>query len=703
MEVESRLLLYSVAFGVALELFVMLRRRAWALWFHAFLLGAVLLPATAFALTSSARTVVLAWPLFTAFLLFSVVPAMFLMGARRLVGRRRYAWAGRLAWAGSALLGFPIATRAESAFYAALAAADRGDTDEARRRLLALHERGLLGSRQGGRTIAEALPAAADHDWAGVLSAIDEAPSRAPVVVGLAARAAAESGDMRRAVRAARSLRSPPVPEPVRDQAWRSVLAAGGRVSALCDDAVAGPLLPPPRAGRDLVLARAHEAAGDDAAAAAAYERATRLVHGTQLREARAGLARTRAGEGRRAALDPETHADLLALEADCRAAGAARAATAPKRPARAVTWLSVVSFLVSVAAFAFIGFDGDLLGANGPDLLLAGALSDPLVRDGEWWRLFSAMNLHGGWVHLLMNIGSILLIGFPFERRMGWARTVLVYVGSGLIGSLASVWINETPIGVGASGAAMGLTGGLLVLLTARSGAFERAFRKRWLSVLWLCVAATAAIGLLEHEHVDNAAHGAGLVGGALLTFLFLPPKRGAGERTITPALVRLCAVLLLVLFAWGQVAAWVAAVRGVSARPFEAQGVRGSVPRVLHARPHELGGVVAERDPWSVRVYAGSEPAAMPSVLRLLPKGDPVRAAFLAAHPDPLVGDAPVVVRIAGTGAEGDVGSEAVRIQRVRNGAAFALVMLPYFEGEPTGLEWIVEHMRRSLEPVR
>ena len=42
-----------------------------------------------------------------------------------------------------------------------------------------------------------------------------------------------------------------------------------------------------------------------------------------------------------------------------------------------------------------------------------SGALSEPLVRgDGEWWRLFSAMLLHGGWLHLIFNVGGLWILG---------------------------------------------------------------------------------------------------------------------------------------------------------------------------------------------------------------------------------------------------------------------------------------------------
>ena len=51
----------------------------------------------------------------------------------------------------------------------------------------------------------------------------------------------------------------------------------------------------------------------------------------------------------------------------------------------------------------------------------------------GQWWRLVSAMFLHAGWLHLIANMGALLLIGCPIERAWGSVRIGVVYFVSGI------------------------------------------------------------------------------------------------------------------------------------------------------------------------------------------------------------------------------------------------------------------------------
>ena len=89
-------------------------------------------------------------------------------------------------------------------------------------------------------------------------------------------------------------------------------------------------------------------------------------------------------------------------------------------------------------------------LGTSEAALAAAGALGRRLVADeGGWERLLTAMFLHGGFVHLTMNVVSVLFVGIPYEERMGSVRTLIVYLGSGLVASLASVFLFDTPLGV--------------------------------------------------------------------------------------------------------------------------------------------------------------------------------------------------------------------------------------------------------------
>jgi membrane associated rhomboid family serine protease len=80
---------------------------------------------------------------------------------------------------------------------------------------------------------------------------------------------------------------------------------------------------------------------------------------------------------------------------------------------------------------------------------------------------LFTAMFLHGGWMHLLGNMWFLWLFGNNVEDSMGRFRFIVFYLLSGLVASLAHVFTDASSIMpmVGASGAISGVMGAYIVL----------------------------------------------------------------------------------------------------------------------------------------------------------------------------------------------------------------------------------------------
>lgn len=83
---------------------------------------------------------------------------------------------------------------------------------------------------------------------------------------------------------------------------------------------------------------------------------------------------------------------------------------------------------------------------------------------DGEWWRIATTELLHGSWLHLVLNVWSLLNVGVWAEAAWGRLRTLGLFVVSGLGGALASMSWAEAPMVVGASAGVLGIAGGLLV-----------------------------------------------------------------------------------------------------------------------------------------------------------------------------------------------------------------------------------------------
>lgn len=82
---------------------------------------------------------------------------------------------------------------------------------------------------------------------------------------------------------------------------------------------------------------------------------------------------------------------------------------------------------------------------------------------DNEWWRLFSAIFLHGGWFHLLGNLVVQLRTALVLECLWGSPIWLLIFVGSGAYASLASSIFLPDHISIGASGALCGVIGAWL------------------------------------------------------------------------------------------------------------------------------------------------------------------------------------------------------------------------------------------------
>jgi membrane associated rhomboid family serine protease len=84
----------------------------------------------------------------------------------------------------------------------------------------------------------------------------------------------------------------------------------------------------------------------------------------------------------------------------------------------------------------------------------------------GEWYRLFTAIFLHYGIFHLLMNMYALWILGRVLEAALGPARFVALYLVAGLGGSVASYLFAPYALGAGASGAIFGLFAAIFVIL---------------------------------------------------------------------------------------------------------------------------------------------------------------------------------------------------------------------------------------------
>ena len=135
-------------------------------------------------------------------------------------------------------------------------------------------------------------------------------------------------------------------------------------------------------------------------------------------------------------------------------------------------------------------------------------------VKQGEYYRLFTCMFLHVDVFHILFNMYALYVLGPQVERYYGKVRFLLIYIISGLLGSLFScVFMNDASFSIGASGAIFGLLGSIVYFTYYYRATIQGFMRSPAVSVVLL----NLALGFLI-PNVDISAHIGGLIGGLLI-----------------------------------------------------------------------------------------------------------------------------------------------------------------------------------------
>lgn len=184
------------------------------------------------------------------------------------------------------------------------------------------------------------------------------------------------------------------------------------------------------------------------------------------------------------------------------------------------------VLILLNVLAFLFEISVGDL---NDPEILHRAGALDPyaVVAQGEYWRLLTALFLHGGFAHLLFNVFALYVLGPPLERAIGTVRFAVCYLISGLASSagvvglmvLGFVQVAEL---VGASGCIMGIVGAWAGFLLRHRHVPQA---KQRLGNVAMIIVIQIAFDLSTPQ-VSMAAHLCGLIAGFFLGLILAPRK---------------------------------------------------------------------------------------------------------------------------------------------------------------------------------
>ena len=181
--------------------------------------------------------------------------------------------------------------------------------------------------------------------------------------------------------------------------------------------------------------------------------------------------------------------------------------------------------------------------------LLDWGANFRPLTLSGQWWRLFTAIFLHIGVAHILLNMYALIYIGFLLEPLLGKARFLAAYLISGIAASVVSLWWHDFSVGAGASGAIFGMYGVFLALLT--TNLLDKSIKGAFFVSIVIFVGYSILNGLITDNRVDNAAHIGGLISGLLIGYAFVPSLKSKNSKLILLTTGILSIVLLVSSFA--------------------------------------------------------------------------------------------------------------------------------------------------------
>ncbi len=169
------------------------------------------------------------------------------------------------------------------------------------------------------------------------------------------------------------------------------------------------------------------------------------------------------------------------------------------------------------------------------------GAMYGPAIRlfPEQVWRLLSAIFVHIGWEHFIVNMLSLYYLGRQVEEIFGSKQFFFLYLLSGMMGNLFVFVFSPKSLAAGASTSLYGLFAAIIVLRYATRNPYIQQLGQSYLTLFVVNI-----IGSVLIPGISLAGHIGGAVGGAFLAVIF--PVRG--EKRMYNTSQRLGAVVLFV-----------------------------------------------------------------------------------------------------------------------------------------------------------
>jgi len=146
---------------------------------------------------------------------------------------------------------------------------------------------------------------------------------------------------------------------------------------------------------------------------------------------------------------------------------------------------------------------------------------SNPLIREGQLWRLLTPALLHGGFTHIVFNMYALLSFGQSLERHFGHGRFLTLYLLGAFAGNVLSFLMTQAN-SLGASTAIFGLVGAEGIFLLKNRKLYAGQFGSAIGNIIFIVFINLFVIGALPN--IDNWGHIGGLLAGLLFSWFASP-----------------------------------------------------------------------------------------------------------------------------------------------------------------------------------
>ena len=187
---------------------------------------------------------------------------------------------------------------------------------------------------------------------------------------------------------------------------------------------------------------------------------------------------------------------------------------------------LLILTTLVFVVMFVLRGFSY----AEEQTIFEFGAVFSPaiIINPVQIWRLFSAIFVHIGLEHFVVNVVTLYFIGQQAEDIFGSRNFFLLYVMSGLMGNVFVFFFSPDSLSAGASTALFGLFASIVTLQYVVRDSYIQQLGQSYMTLIVVNIIFSFMPGISLSGHLG------GLIGG-ILCAVILPVKESSN--TFKPA----------------------------------------------------------------------------------------------------------------------------------------------------------------------